>query len=100
MEINIRILKSFFHRSLVGSTTVWVPSFSSIGLALLLFAATITISFSQVVNPSLIASIYDGAGPEPRLYNPNSVFVQGKYAYIIGGSNALEIVDKIGRAHV
>ena len=70
-----------------------MPSISRVGLVLLLVAATVTTSFSQVVSPSLIASIYDGAGPEPRLYKPNSVFVQGKYAYIIGGSNALEIVD-------
>ncbi|MCC2630434.1 MAG: repeat protein, partial [Candidatus Paceibacter sp.] len=48
----------------------------------------------KVANPIHKGSLADGGGSAPFLDGAHSVFVQGKYAYVISqNSNALEIID-------
>ena len=63
-------------------------------MTLLLFLVGISTSFSQEINIDLVKTVRDGyGGSAPYLHNANSVFVLDNYAYIVGGGNALEIVD-------
>lgn len=95
--LNIRKPKqtgnSGFQLALVTSTIFWMPSFSSLSLALLLFTASLTTLFAQQINTKLIGSYPDGYGSTPPyLYGASSVFVLGNYAYIVSGQT-LEILD-------